>query len=174
MKRGVIIESYGGGYIADILFTSNICGFVVQEINKIYKFKKNNFNTEIQKELKDNGYTIEGNNKYSLKYYEIFYISSKNEKINSYNTSRHPDGFVQINCGKETEGSILQYGICEFYPYLNIDNVKYDEKDNMIINDKLKNIFGDHVKIGKVPNANSLPSSFKKPKMDGNSFKMER
>ena len=38
MKRGVMIESYGGGYIADILFTSNICGFVVQEINKIYKF----------------------------------------------------------------------------------------------------------------------------------------
>ena len=137
-RRGIYHEGINGSYWADVKFTANTPGFVVQHIVK--KYISNNFCSAKNSD-----------------YWEIFYID---ESGLSYNA----DGFVQGHKGNKSSGETIQVGESRFYPY--DKKVSFDNNGDMILTSKLKKIFGSHITINGHPNANGLPSGNKMPFMN--------
>ena len=145
-RRGVANESIKGSFEFDVVFTSNISGFVVQYIQKklTYKKKASSVWKKIQRA-----------------YWEIFYIGDDGMSWNA-------DRFAQTSLGNESEGCLIQIGYAYFFPYAQPvvqDPDKVDIVQIQITKD-IKRIFGKEVQY-KIKMANGLPCSYQKPKMKG-------
>ena len=133
-----------GSFEFDVVFTSNISGFVVQYIRKKLTYKKTPSSLW---EKTDRGY------------WEIFYI----DKGMSWNADR----FAQTSLGKESEGCLIQIGYAYFFPYyLSEEEHRIYQTDVKLPGD-IKRIFGEEMRRGEIKMANGLPSSLEQPKMEG-------
>lgn len=179
-QRGLLHESYNGSYWADVKFTSNKPGFLVQKIEKDIKNLNNVeiFNESKKISTKSAEYKSETTNK---TYWEIFYLNGNNGdgggpltgKILNNDALQHysfsPDGFVQKDLGSNSSGYIIQTGTSKFYPYTG--SIEWNKSGGVItsmkLNKKIQGIFGKHVTIGTGTNANGLPYSTSEPLMTG-------
>ena len=143
-RRGVANESIKGSFEFDVVFTSNISGFVVQYIQKklTYKKKASSVWKKIQRA-----------------YWEIFYI----DKGMSWNADR----FAQTSLGKESEGCLIQIGYAYFFPYYLSEEEHRIYQTDVKLPDDIKRIFGEEMRRGEIKMANGLPSSLEQPKMEG-------
>ena len=136
-------QSIKGSFEFDVVFVNDKPGFVVQFIQKTLTYKKTAASSSWKKR--------------NHAYWEIFYIG---EDRMSWNADR----FAQTSLGPESEGCLIQIGYASFFPY--DKSVSLTNNNVVQITPEIGKIFGTAVQPDKIPSANGLPSSKKKPEMN--------
>ena len=140
--EGVFKETVRGGFVFDVLFTTNSRpGFVVQYVRKTLTVRTAPSSAWVTT---------------NHAYWEIFYIAANGE---SWNADRFAQTAVNSH---ESEGCFIQIGYAYFFPYpFPVEMVK----NNIRITPRLQSVFGDWVALDKIVYANGLPSAEKQPAM---------